>query len=56
MSKIEELFKEAGVIRLVKTVLHIGGQEDILVKKLSLIKFGVFGHVNTGCKAAVYYK
>ena len=31
MSKTEELFKEAGVIRLEKTVLQIVGQEDILV-------------------------
>jgi hypothetical protein len=31
VSKTEELFKEAGVIRLEKTVLQIAGQEDILV-------------------------
>jgi hypothetical protein len=31
VSKTEELFKEAGVIRLEKTVLQIVGQEDILV-------------------------
>ena len=41
MSKTEELFKEAGVIRLEKTVLQIGGQEDILVKQLFFIIFYV---------------
>ena len=39
VNKTEELFREAGVIRLEKTVLQIRGLEDIIVKKPSMADY-----------------